>query len=874
MSFRSAAEESAFFSPTTNSRCPILRSLTAKGGIKNQHHPINRQTTPSAIMTLNTPPESRLPITHLHTFDLALIVVYLIGITLFGLSFRKRGKDKSLRNYFLADNTVPWWAISLSIVSAETSTLTIISIPGVAFAGDFGFLQIVIGYLIGRVVVAAIFLPRYFEGRMLTAYQLIDQRFGHTLHKVTAGLFLLTRAAAEGVRVFAVSIVVGIAIGTRDVLSIAIISALTLLYTFEGGMTAVIWTDVVQMAIYLGGTLVALLTLGGHVPGGWHHIHAVAGAAGKFQLFNFALNLTQSYTFWAGLLGGTFLTMASHGTDQLMVQRMLAARNLRESRLALLSSGVVIFVQFAIFLLIGVGLYVFYGLHPQTFASADRIFPTFIVAEMPIGIAGLLVAAILAAAMSNLSAALNSLSSTTVVDFYMHWRPEADDRERMLISRSSTVVWAFVLFAVAVYSVHAGGKGHVVEIGLSIASVAYGALLGVFLLGTLTKFVTQTGAICGMIIGFAANLYLWQGTFPITIGPITIPHIAFTWYVFLGAVITFAVGSLVSLVFRRRITSVPTVALLLLGVFSLLSSRGEAQGSAFASSSPKLETPGAPSFAPFAKGGIENPTPDFTPITTLLNEAIAHHNLPGAVVVIGHHDRIVFEQAYGERKLAGEPGLDRKPSAAEPMTEDTLFDMASLTKCLATATAIMQLEEQGKLAFDAPVAKYLPDFAANGKQNVTIRELLTHYSGLPPDVNLKDPWGLAAPDKAEGLRRAFSSPLTATPGTHFEYSDINFITLGALVEKLSGQTLDVYAAEHIFEPLGMFSTTFHPFDKTCGPRVIYGSASEVDLVAIHALYKCVANTWTPNVVIPNTAPTAHDNELNAVVNPDFDHLLR
>ena len=304
--------------------------------------------------------------TRLHPVDLALIVVYLVGITLFGLRFRS-GKDpnaRSLRSYFLADQTIPWWAIALSIVSAETSTLTIISIPGVAFAGDFGFLQIVIGYMLGRIVVALIFLPKYFQGQMLTAYQLIDQRFGHTLHKVTAGLFLLTRAAAEGVRVFAVSIVVGIAIGTGDVLSIGIISALTLLYTFEGGMAAVIWTDVVQMAIYIGGTFVAIYTLGAHVPGGWSQIHEVAAAAGKFQLFNFALNLTQSYTFWAGVLGGTFLTMASHGTDQLMVQRMLAARNLRESRLALLSSGGVIFLQFTLFLLIGVGLYVFYGLHP------------------------------------------------------------------------------------------------------------------------------------------------------------------------------------------------------------------------------------------------------------------------------------------------------------------------------------------------------------------------------------------------------------------------------------------------------------------------------------------------------------------------------
>ncbi len=236
---------------------------------------------------------------------------------------------------------------------------------------------------------------------------------------------------------------------------------------------------------------------------------------GKFHMLNFAMNLTTAYTFWAGVLGGTFLTMASHGTDQLMVQRMLAARNLKESRLALLSSGVVIFVQFALFLLIGVGLWVFYGMHPEALAAigganGNRIFPGFIVAEMPVGVAGLLVAAILAAAMSNLSAALNSLSSSTVVDFYMGWRPGAQERERMLVSRASTVMWGGVLFAVAVYAVRAGGKGNVVEIGLSIASVAYGCLLGVFLLGTLTKFATQSGAIVGMVCGFAVNLMLWR----------------------------------------------------------------------------------------------------------------------------------------------------------------------------------------------------------------------------------------------------------------------------------------------------------------------------------------------------------------------------
>ena len=765
---------------------------------------------------------------HLRAFDLALIAVYLLGITLFGLRFREKRtatgakQDRSLRSYFLANNTIPWWAISLSIVSAETSTLTIISIPGVAFAGDFGFLQVVIGYMLGRIVVAILFLPRYFSGNMLTAYQLIDQRFGSSLHKVTAGLFLLTRAAAEGVRLFAVSIVVGIAIGTRDVLSIAIISILTLLYTFEGGMAAVIWTDVIQMAIYIGGTVVAIATLGSHVSGGWSTIHTVAAAAGKFHMLNFTLNLTTTYTFWAGVLGGAFLTTASHGTDQLMVQRMLAARNLRESRLALLSSGVVIFIQFTLFLLIGAGLYVFYGQHPAVFASSDRIFPTFIVREMPIGIAGLLVAAIFAAAMSNLSAALNSLSSTTVVDFYMHLRPSADDKQRNLVAKSSTILWAIVLFALAVYALAVGGKGHVVEIGLSIASVAYGCLLGVFLLGTLTKFATQTGATLGMLCGFLLNLWLWQGSFPVHFGNLTIPHIAWTWYVLIGAIVTFAIGSLFSLLFRRQSSraaaAIIALPLLVLAVILSGASRPcdaqskDPEAARLSSTAPTVSaTNSTASPKPWALNpGPSDTTPDFSEISTLLNAAVATHRPPGAVVLIGHNNRIVFEQAYGVRKLANEPGLDGKPSPAEPMTEDTIFDMASLSKCLSTATAIMQLYEAGKItSFDDPVEKYLPAFNEQHDSNralVTLRMLLTHTSGEAPDVSLKTPWGLASPDKAEGLHLALTTPLESAPGDHFEYSDINFILLGHLVETLSGEPLDVYAQNHIFKPLGMTDT--------------------------------------------------------------------
>src|SRR5215471_12502156 len=366
----------------------------------------------------------------LDKLDLALVAIYLAGITLFGLRFRS--KERSLKNYFLADRNIPWWAISLSIVAAETSTLTIISIPGLAYDSNFTFLQLVMGYLVARVIISLIFIPQYFRGELYTAYQLIDRRFGGRLHRFTAGLFLLTRAAAEGVRVWAVAIVIGIALQNyfltmspeaRDIASVAIITLLTLIYTFEGGMSAVIWTDVVQMLIYIVGTVIGFITIVHFVPGGWSQIHAVASEAQKFRLFDFDFSPAKSYTFWAGVIGGAFLTTSTHGTDQLLVQRLLAARSENQSKLALLSSGVFILVQFALFLLVGVSLFAFYRLVPAAMGFApgqsDRIFPTFIVTHMPHGISGILIAAILAAAMSNLSAALNSLSSSTVIDFYL-----------------------------------------------------------------------------------------------------------------------------------------------------------------------------------------------------------------------------------------------------------------------------------------------------------------------------------------------------------------------------------------------------------------------------------------------------------------------
>ena len=472
----------------------------------------------------------------LSKLDLVIVALYLAGITLFGLRFRKR--HRTLRDYFLADRNIPWWAISLSIVAAETSTLTIISIPGLAYDTNLTFLQVVLGYLAGRVIICAVLLPHYFRGDLFTAYQLIERRFGSRLRSLTAGLFLLTRAAAEGVRVYAVSIVVAIAFGTGEVASIAIITFLTLIYTFEGGLAAVIWTDVVQTVIYVGGTIIGLFTIAHFIPGGWTSVNAIAQSAGKLRVFDFSPDFWKPYTFWAGLLGGAFLTTASHGTDQLIVQRLLAARSQRQSVAALLVSGIAVLAQFTLFLVIGVMLWAFYHRPSSAFGRADRIFPTFIVTHMPQGISGLLIAAILAAAMSNLSAALNSLASTSILDFYLHFRPETAESRKIKLSRIATLLWATVLFALAVLSLHKVGR--VVEVGLQIASVAYGALLGVFLLGVLTRRANQNGAMLGMFCGFATNVYIWLDT-----------HVPWTWYVMIGTAVTFGVGYGCSLMFAE-----------------------------------------------------------------------------------------------------------------------------------------------------------------------------------------------------------------------------------------------------------------------------------------------------------------------------------
>jgi SSS family solute:Na+ symporter len=475
--------------------------------------------------------------------DLGVIVLYLAGITWFGTRFRD--SQKTLKDYFLGGRTAPWWAIALSIVSAETSTLTVISTPTLSLQGNFGFLQVVFGYLMARIVIATLFLPAYFRGEMYTAYELMRVRFGNRIRRLTAGTFLVLRALAEGVRVFAISIIISIILGTGEMTSIVIIVFLTLIYTYEGGLTAVIWTDVVQMILYVVGAGLSFYILLDEIPGGWSHVVAIAAPLGKFQVFDFrlaapAIFFTRTYSFWAGFIGGCFLTTASHGTEQLMVQRLLAAPTERQSRAALFASWVVIFIQFTLFLVIGVCLFVLYAdNHWKVPDVPDKIYPLFIWQHLPVGISGLVIAAILAAAMSNLSAALNSLASTTVMDFLKPLsRAVTSDATWLRRARYATVLWGVILFGVALLARH---WGNVLQAGLSIASIIYGSLLGVFLLGLLTKRVGEIAAMCAMASGLLLMLYIRFFT-----------PIAWTWYVLIGSSVTFAIGLAASFLFREN----------------------------------------------------------------------------------------------------------------------------------------------------------------------------------------------------------------------------------------------------------------------------------------------------------------------------------
>src|ERR1700751_568062 len=403
---------------------------------------------------------------HIHSIDLAIVVVYLLGVTALGLWFRRGQRD--VRDYFLGGRSAPWWALALSIVATETSTLTIIGTPAISYSTNLTFIQLVFGYLVGRVLIVLLFLPGYFRGEMFTAYALIEKRFGTRMRAVAATTFLVTRAVAEGVRISAIALVVSVVLGTSEQLAVVFVIALTVLYTFEGGMKAVIWTDVAQFLLYLLGSVVTLGMLLHRIPGGWNEVAQVAAANGhKLQVFDFSWNLATTYTFWSGVIGGGLFTLASHGTDQPIVQRLLAARNQRDSRRALLASGFIVLFQFPVFLLVGVLLFVF-AQHAPLLMPGDRtdsILPHFLIREMPTGLVGVLLASILAIAMSNASGSLNSLAASSVLDF-SRLRGRTSNPARFLrLSQRMTLFWGLVLMGFGFVR-----WGPLLETGLTVAS--------------------------------------------------------------------------------------------------------------------------------------------------------------------------------------------------------------------------------------------------------------------------------------------------------------------------------------------------------------------------------------------------------------------
>ena len=477
--------------------------------------------------------------------DSIVLIIYLTGITWFGIKIA--GKQGSSRDYFLGGGNVPWWAVCFAIVATETSTLTFISIPGLAYLTNMNFLQLALGYFLGRVVVAWIILPAYFKGELGTAYTFLAKRFGIPMKNLASGVFMLTRLAADGVRLFATAIPLALILQSTFIAanlsenwiyigSISLIAIVSLSYTYVGGLRAVVWMDVVQLFVYFAGAVAALIIVSMKLDGGLTGGIATAMEAGKFNIFNFTFEdglrgfFSTPYTFIASLLGGAFLSMASHGIDQLIVQRLLAAGNLRASRKALVLTGGIIIVQFGLFLFLGSLLFVFYG---GADILPDQVFPVFIIEEMPAGLSGLIIAALFAAAMSTLSSSMTALGSATMYDYIIPYYRKLTSANEMAVSRMITLLWCLLLVGSAIFFMQSSGT--VVELALSIASFTYGGLLGTFFLGVLFRDPGLKEAIPAFIAGILVMVYV-----------ILFTSIAWTWYTFIGALVTVITGLLLT----------------------------------------------------------------------------------------------------------------------------------------------------------------------------------------------------------------------------------------------------------------------------------------------------------------------------------------
>ena len=467
---------------------------------------------------------------------LVVLVGYVVAITAFGTWLGRR--HRSVRDYFLAARSVPWWAIATCIVATETSTLTFIGAPGTAYRGDWTFLQLVLGYVIGRLIIAALFIPAYFRGEIYTSYELLQRRFGGAVRAVSAGIFLLYRTLGDGIRLHAAALVLSVAAGIPEWWCIVALGAAMILYTEEGGVVATIWTDCIQMFVYLAGAIVCLVAVIHRLPpGGVSAALAAASTAGKLALFDFSLDFRVPFTFWAGLVGGTFLTLATHGTDHYLVQRLLVARSQKDASAGLVLSGFLVMIQFALFLFLGTLLWAHYAGRP--FARGDEVLPTFVSTELAGGWTGFILAAVVAAA---LSPSLNSMASTTVRDFYLpYFRKDATEAQQMRVGRVFTVIWgiAQILVAVAAQNMDSALQG-----GLAALSYASGPTVGAFLLGVLTRRATSTATMIGMIAGLATSLAVGM------LAPYVFhtPGVAWTWNVAVGATATFAVAMILSAV--------------------------------------------------------------------------------------------------------------------------------------------------------------------------------------------------------------------------------------------------------------------------------------------------------------------------------------
>jgi SSS family transporter len=477
---------------------------------------------------------------HVSTLDYTIIIIYLAAIAAVGKL--SGGKQKSVKDYFVGSQEIPWWAISFSIVAAETSTLTFISIPGLSYLTNLNFLQLTFGYLIGRIIVAAFFLPAYFKGDLTTAYAYLEKRFGKKTRSIASITFLFTRTASDGVRLFATAIPLYLMLDISPVFAILIIAIVALLYTFTGGLKGVIWVDAIQMLIYIGGAILAAVYLMSSISGNFQEIFSSTELSSKLSVINLGFDkgfsgfFSQPYTLLSGLIGGAFLSMSSHGTDQLVVQRLLAAKNLVESKKALITSGVIIIFQFALFLFIGVLLYAYYG---NLNIKSDEIFSKYIIEVLPGGAKGIIIAGLFAAALSTLAGSITSMSSSVMMDLYLPLKKSVDDKKNLFISKSLTIFWAGMLIISAF--IFKESSRAVVEIALSIASFTYGGLLGTFLLGLSSKKVQQNHAIAGFISAITVMSFI-----------IIFKVVAWTWFVLIGVTVTIIVGNLLQLIFNKE----------------------------------------------------------------------------------------------------------------------------------------------------------------------------------------------------------------------------------------------------------------------------------------------------------------------------------